>query len=130
MLQGTRLFMKTAGTFTVGTVDHDATQCGIRGTRELQYRVVIEGNADCLTPEGFIIDGTRIRQYFADTYGGHVETLPSCEHIAMRACEDFHAMLGDKGCLAVEVTVDGTGLWGLTASWRADSVDAPVAGAV
>jgi hypothetical protein len=122
-----RLFMKRVGKFTVGQCQDDTTQCGFKGTRTLDYRVVIEGSPEHLTPEGFLIDNFAIQRYFDDTYKVVTHFL-SCERIALKAVADIRRMVG-TGCKAVEVTVDGTGVAGLTAGWRADGLDTPVSGA-
>jgi len=123
-----RLTMKRKGKFTVGTCEDDSTQCGFAGTRTLSYGVLIEGSPEYLTPEGFLIDNFAIQRYFDTTYA-QVKKFLSCERIAMKAVADIRRMVG-KGCKAVEVTVDGTGVAGLSASWRADGLDTPVAGAL
>src|SRR5690348_4823989 len=86
---GLRLYMKRTGTFTVGSAGDDQNQCGQRGSRTLQYRVVIEGDCLKLTPQGFIIDNNDIQSYFDQKYGGHVGEFVSCERIAMQAVRDF-----------------------------------------
>lgn len=123
-----RLTMKRIGKFTVGECADDTTQCGFKGTRTLDYKVVIEGSPEHLTKEGFLIDNFAVQRYFDDTYKS-VKVFLSCERIAIKAVEDIRRMVG-VGVKAVEVTVDGTGLAGLTASWRADGKDVPVAGAL
>lgn len=126
---GLRLYMARQGKFTVGSVGDDAHQCGFKGARELAYSVVIEGDCMKLTPEGFIIDNFAIQRYFDEKYGGHVDHFVSCEKIAMQAVRDFRRAVA--GCKSVKVTIDGTsGAAGLTASWRADGQDVPVAGAI
>lgn len=123
-----RLFISRIGKFTVGSVGDDSTQCGFAGARELNYRVFIEGDCMKLTPEGFIIDNFAVQRYFDAKYGGHVDKFLSCEKIAIQAVKDFRRMV--PGCKCVTVTIDGTsGAAGLTASWRADGQDMPVAGA-
>lgn len=126
---GLRLYMARQGKFTIGSVGDDSTQCGFAGARTLDYRVVIEGDCLKLTPEGFIIDNFAIQRYFDEKYGGHVDRFLSCEHIAMQAVRDFRKAV--QGCKSVTVTIDGTsGAAGLTASWRSDGLDTPVAGAI
>lgn len=121
-----RLTMKRIGKFTVGACEDDSTQCGYKGTRTLDYKVVIEGSPEHLTKEGFLIDNFAVQRYFDDTYKT-IKQFVSCERIALKAVSDIRKMVG-VGVRAVEVTVDGTGVAGLTASWRADGKDAPVAG--
>lgn len=110
------LTLARAGKFTVGgdSID-DQFQCGLPGTREFRYHVTVVGSAECLTREGFLLDNRRIQDYFDGAYG-NVTALPSCERMAIRACEDIAALVGD-GALKIEVTMDGTPQAGLTAFW-------------
>ena len=123
-----RLSMKRIGKFTIGECEDDTTQCGYKGTRTLDYAVLIEGSPERLTPEGFLIDNFAVQRYFDETYKS-VKQFVSCERIAMKAVSDIRRMVG-IGVKAVSVTVDGTGKAGLTATWRADGLDTPVAGAL
>lgn len=110
------LTLARSGKFTVGGDSINAQfQCGLPGQREFRYHVTIIGSADCLTREGFVVNNQLIQQYF-DWRFGTVTELPSCERIAIRACEDLAVIIGD-GVQKIEVTLDGTPQAGLTAFW-------------
>lgn len=111
----TTLKMRRIGKFHVGNVLDDSTQCGIRGTREMEYRVELEMSREHLTPEGFIIDNFAIQQYFDSKYNQDMEKLPSCETIACQAVEDFCTLV--PNCTRIAVNIDGTGFAGLEAEY-------------
>lgn len=110
------LTLARSGKFTVSGDSIDAQfQCGLPGQREFRYHVTIIASAACLTREGFVVNNQLIQQYFDDHYNA-VTVLPSCERMAVRACEDLAVLVGD-GVQKVEVTMDGTPQAGLTAFW-------------
>jgi hypothetical protein len=82
----------------------DWSQCGQRGIRELLYRVVITARSDQLNERGFIIDNMRVAKYW-DTRYQTVAELPSCERIALAACEDIARMVRAGGAEPQSVTV-------------------------
>jgi hypothetical protein len=61
-----------------------------------------------------LIEHGRIQKYFDRAYD-RVEVLPTCEVIAMKACEEIAHLVGCP--IEVEVTVGGTPPAGLTAFW-------------
>lgn len=105
-----------SGQFTVNWSGSNAAQCGL-GPNTLNYHVRIVGDDEHLTPEGFIIDNNDIHAYFVNKYAD-VKDFESCERIAITACKDFCAMLGERA-RDIQVTIDGNPLAGLTARWTA-----------
>lgn len=90
-------------------------QCGSRGTSEFEYEVRITTDP-VISPEGFIIDSLEVKRYFEERFG-NVDVLPSCEVMAMRACEDLSALVGET-CQRIEVEVGTDALAGLSAVWE------------
>jgi hypothetical protein len=59
-----KLTLQRQGTFSVGECGDDTTQCGMRGSRKLNYHVSISSTEKQLDDSGFIIDNNEIQQYF------------------------------------------------------------------
>ncbi len=113
------LDLEMPGTFLIGEVGDDRFQCGATGEREMQYHVRIICDPTKLTPEGFTIDRSKVKAYFEAKYR-RIDVLPSCELMAMTACEDLAALVGPGAC-GVEVTMNGhRPEAGLTAIWTAE----------
>ncbi len=112
------LDLEMPGTFTIGEVEDDSFQCGGKGERQMAYHVRIICDPTKLTPEGFTIDRFKVKGYFEEKYR-KVGTLPSCELMAMTACEDLAELVGPGAC-HVEVTMNGRPGAGLTAFWTAE----------
>lgn len=110
------LLMRRVGQFDVYWTHDNTTQCGQAGTERLAYDVRIEANDRCLDENGFIIDNNDIDGYFKRKYR-RVRKFESCEKIAMVACEEIRAMLGDKPFRSIEVTIAGSKMARLTAKW-------------
>lgn len=102
-----KLKLTRAGVFRC-SADRDWTQCGVRGIRELRYRVEIRARPDRLTAEGFIIDNLRVKQYF-DARWLNVADLPSCEIMAMTACDELRRLVEEGGaeCDVVRASIGG-----------------------
>lgn len=107
------------GQFSVRFTHSNENQCGVAGTQVLNYKVKIVGDSEHLNDRGFIVDNDDIHGYFTRTYD-RVRDFKSCEHIAIEACKDLKNLCEDSGAkvYAVDVTISGNPLAGLTASWR------------
>ncbi len=113
------LLLTKAGYFEIGTVTgNDRFQCGAQGERRIRYHVSITGLPERLSKEGFVLNNHAIQEYFDVKYKV-VDTLPSCERIAITACEDLAKIAGCP--VRVEVTVGGVPNAGLTAFWQPDT---------
>ena len=107
-----QLLLTRGGSFTVAAGAEDATRCGKHGDDSIHYHVAVVGDPDRLTAEGFVLDHNKIQSYFEQAYIA-AEVLPSCERMAMKACEDLARLIGCP--VRLEVTVGGTPQSGLTA---------------
>lgn len=110
-----QLLLTRGGFFEVAASGvEDEHRCGKRGDDRIHYHVAVVGDPSRLTPEGFVLDHNKIQRYFETAYAGAV-SLPSCEHMAMQACEALAKLIGCP--VRLEVTVGGTPQSGLTAFW-------------
>jgi hypothetical protein len=112
------LTLTRGGTFRVPLTADQATRCGPPGDASIRYHVVCVADPARLNSSGMVIDHNRIQDYF-DTVYASATTLPSCEQMAIRACEDLSRLIG-CGVIRLEVTVGGTPQSGLTAYWTVD----------
>jgi hypothetical protein len=114
-----KLTLQRQGTFSVGECGDDTTQCGMRGSRKLNYHVSISSTEKQLDEQGFIIDNNEIQQYF-DAKFYSVDRFLSCEQIACQATMDLRKLVGARRCKSVAVTIAPVGIpAGLTAEWSA-----------
>jgi hypothetical protein len=118
MLMG--ITINREGQFSVRHTHSSENQCGLKGTQVLTYKVKIIGDSDHLGNNGFLIDNDEIHNYFIVKYQ-KVREFQSCELIAVRACEALMKLCEGHGAKvhAIDVTISGNPLAGLTASWRA-----------
>lgn len=94
-----------------GDVKDDTNQCLQRGEREMDYEVIVYGDTDNLTPEGFLLDRNAIPDYFRVTYSGVVAILPSCEVMASQAAKAVAALCEGRAH-RVQANVGGaTAIW-------------------
>lgn len=99
-------------------------QCGRQGLQNFSYSVAIKGGADTLDSQGFLIDNRAVQQYFDKTYSlNHtLKEVPSCEQIALKACEDFRTLVPkSKG---VRVTISGSPQAKISAVWEPERLAA------
>jgi len=115
-----KLLLTRAGWIQIGPVfGDDRNQCGSVGERRIRYHVAIVGNPSNLNPKGFVLDNNEVQRYFDEKYSKVEGDLPSCELMAMEACEDLASR---SGCpVRVEVTVGGNPEAGLTAFWTPEN---------
>lgn len=114
-----KLTLARRGIFRVGECGDDTTQCGLRGTRRLNYHVSITSTEKQLDRNGFIIDNNEIERYFYEKFA-RVDRFLSCEEIACQATMDLRKLVGARRCTAVRVTIAPDGIpAGLTAEWSA-----------
>lgn len=103
------------GKFTVKQAGKDETQCGIRGTRNLYYRVELTCSPQALDENGFLIDQLKIKEYMEKSHE-EVEEFLSCEKLAMKCLEDIRGMC--EGVMKMEVTIGANKEAFMTASWN------------
>lgn len=71
------------GKISFSKVEHDETQCGVRGTRTLFYRVEIKcQGTDALDGNGFLVDQLKLAHTISAKYR-RARTIPSCENLAL-----------------------------------------------
>jgi len=113
-----------------GPVDNDSNQCLQRGERIIDYEVVVHGDSEHLSPEGFILDRNAIPAYFHETYARGVDVLPSCEAMASRAAAEI-AKLTQGRAHRVQATVGGaTAIWSRPGYKGEVMADAPASGGI
>lgn len=101
--------------FAHGDLD---SKCGMPASQEFKYDVKVEGTDEQFTPEGFLIENSKIQTYFDDTYR-HRRFYRSCEQIACDAARDLAKLVSKEGAQVhqVVVTIHGTPGAKLTAVW-------------
>lgn len=100
------LAVSRRGVMAIGLVRDDSTQCMNRGDREIDYQVEVQCDPELLTPEGFVIERSKISRYFDSKWGGIVAKLPSCEVMAKTAAVELAALVG-PGAREVLVNIGG-----------------------
>lgn len=119
-----KLTLQRQGTFSVGECGDDTTQCGMRGTRRLNYHVSITSTEKQLDEHGFIIDNNEVQRYFDEKFY-RLDRFLSCEAIACQATQDLRTLVGRRRCTSVTVTIAPGEHAGLTAEWSARTINYP-----
>lgn len=101
-------------------------KCGTPDAMEYEYDVIVEGTSERLSPEGFLIDNSKIFRYFDLTYT-KAQTpykAESCERMAMRAAQAIGEYLVAENISVTRVTVVivGSNLTRLKAVWDVNKV--------
>lgn len=97
-----RLKLTRRGEFVVRGVLDDRLQCGKRGLRRFHYTVELECDEGALDENGFIIDQLEIDQLMQSIHSA-IQTLPSCEKLALRACALIRQQVAYPVKLAVSI---------------------------
>ena len=94
-------------------------KCDLAHIAVYHYKVEITATNESLSPEGFIIENSRVHSYFIEAYAKPVPVM-SCEKVAMKAAEDLGEMLKAENISVVSVKATITGSNGalLSAEWK------------
>jgi hypothetical protein len=98
----TTLTLTRRGSFIVRMTHDDSTQCGIRGTRKLFYRVEIRCPETALDSQGFMVDQLEIHKMIRARYSWMTKFL-SCENLALDCAKVMKGMV--KEFLSVKVSI-------------------------
>lgn len=109
--------MRRRGEFIVNFTT-TKNQCGSGGQKLYRYVCEIEVG-EALDDRGFILDNYRVQGYFDREYSTP-QPARSCERIADIAVGDFRTMLEGREIHRVSVTISGSDVAGLTATWKRD----------
>lgn len=115
-----KIELERSGKFRTSFLHGDIDgKCGLPDAQEFSYTVRIYGTDKSLSPEGFIIENSRVQLYFDRTYA-HVKQYRSCELIASKAAEALGRKLVSEGISIdkVSATISGTPGAQLTAVWE------------
>lgn len=115
-----KLTLDKSGAFQTWFISGDEDRkCGLPDTSTFNYSVKIEGTDARLSAEGFLVENSRIQQYFDKTYK-KVQPVKSCERIACDAARALGEMIRREGrdVVSVTVTISGTPGANLTAIWK------------
>lgn len=91
-MQTVHLTLTRRGSFRIGHVRDDATQCGLRGTRRIFYRVEVTCPDSELDANGFMVDQLDIHEALSRRYW-RMDKLPSCERLAIDAAHMVWGMV-------------------------------------
>lgn len=117
------LCLEREGEFVPTGMIETSDRCGQIGLMKYQYAVRIEGTDESLSPEGFIIENSRVHNYFLSRYcGGKRFVAMSCEKMASKAAMDIGKTLIKEhiSVKLVQVTITGSNNARLTAVWTSD----------
>lgn len=118
-----KLKMTRKGRFSVWAdkETHRENQCGHLDTDIFSFEVEITGSHKSLNQQGFLVDNNEIVTWFAEHYGYErseaLEVLPSCERIAMSACDHIKELVRDCKKVVVRISGNGGDAW-LESEWR------------
>lgn len=109
-----KLFLNRSGRFEAKGLNippERPYKCGNLDTLEYEYSVSIECDAKRLSPEGFVIENTRVHSYMVDTFGteGRHWDAISCENMALKAANELCEALVTEGIGIISVIVTFTG---------------------
>lgn len=86
------LTLTRRGSFKIESVGDDTTQCGLRGTRKLFYRVEVTCPDSELDSNGFMVDQLDIHAMLNKRYA-KMAIMPSCERMAIDAARVVWGMV-------------------------------------
>jgi hypothetical protein len=96
------LTLTRRGSFRIRHVGNDATQCGLRGTRKLFFRVEVTCDESALDENGFIVDQLEILRLMRERHAV-MQTMPSCERLALDCCREIEKLC--KGVKKIRVSI-------------------------
>jgi len=115
------LCLEREGEFDPVNMRENDNRCGKIGLMRYKYAVRIEATDENLSPEGFVIENSRVHNYFLTRYcSGKPYVAVSCERMATRAAMEIGRTLVTEGISVhtVQVTVTGSNNARLTAVWK------------
>ena len=119
------LSLEREGEFVPVNMVENNTRCGPIGHMHYKYAVRIEATDDSLSEEGFVIENSRIHNYFLTRYCdyGRSFTAISCEKMAIKASMEIgRTLVKEKiSVTKVIVTIFGSNNARLTATWTPDA---------
>jgi hypothetical protein len=86
------LTLTRRGSFRIVSVKNDTTQCGLRGTRKLFYRVEVTCPSVELDKNGFMVDQLDIHKMITERYA-KMNKMPSCELLAIDCSQQVWKMV-------------------------------------
>lgn len=100
---------------------HIENACGASYQRHFLFEVKITGSHKSLNQQGFLVDNNEILAWFNNHYGKGreepLDVLPSCERIAMAACDHIKELVRDCKKVIVRISGNGGQAW-LESEWR------------
>ena len=115
------LCLEREGEFDPVNMRENMNRCGQLGLMHYKYHVKIEATDESLTKEGFVIENSRVHNYFLTRYcSGRPFTAVSCENMAIRAAMTLGRTLVKEGISVhtVTATITGSNNARLTAVWK------------
>ena len=119
------LCLEREGEFRPKGMIETSTRCGPIGSMVYKYYVRIDATDEALSPEGFIIENSRVHNYFHTRYcTGRRFTAISCERMAAKASMDIGRRLVKEGISVKQVTctIFGSNNARLTAVWKHENI--------
>lgn len=112
------LKLSRVGTFTSQFLGSSDLKCGPPSIETFQYEVVIKATDEKLSPQGFLIEHSRIQTFFDKHYPDGTR-VKSCELIAMHAAKTIGSFLQNENISvrSVSVTISGSPMAKINAEW-------------
>lgn len=116
-----KLTLKREGEFVpVNMKENQTDRCGQVGMPSYKYIVHVEATDDSLSKEGFVIENSRLHNYFLTRYcSGRPWNAISCERMAIKGAMEIGRTLIKENIsvTAVKVTVVGSNSAQIEAVW-------------
>jgi hypothetical protein len=120
-----KLVLSRQGEFTpVNMKENPTDRCGILGLKTYKYTVEVEATDDKLSQEGFVIENSRLHNYFLTRYcSGRPWNAISCERMAIKGAMEIGRQLikEDISVTSVKVTMVGSNQAQIEATWTRDN---------
>jgi len=110
------LVLTRSGRFKADHMIPNATKCAAMRTRTYEYKVRIEGTAQKLSPEGYLLNNEHVQTYFDSRWGAQAPAWDavSCERMALTSalelCAKVHAEGTDVRLVSVHIK-GSNGAW-------------------
>lgn len=107
------LNIECSGWFQATMRGDPSFKCDLALINQYHYLVIIEATDERLSPEGFIIEASRVQSYFDQTYAvGETGPVMSCELIARKTARDLCALLKRENVSVTKVNASIKGAHG------------------
>jgi hypothetical protein len=120
-----KLTLTRQGEFApVNMRENPTDRCGIVGMTTYKYTVHVEATDDSLSKEGFVIENSRLHNYFLTRYcSGRPWNAISCERMAIKGAMEIGRTLIKENIsvTAVKVTMVGSNNAQIEAVWTRDN---------